>query len=211
MNIRTAPFFFHTRWHRWLATFFAIWWLVLAIAPHHRFDWMLENLLVAMAVLLMWRAYRKMKFSNAALTALTVFLSLHVLGSHYTYAETPVGLWMQDLFGWSRNHYDRFIHFCFGLLMFWTLREAAEQTMTLRSRWADTAALLVIVAMSAFYEVIEWVTAKIVNSEAADVFLGTQGDFFDSQKDHVLAILGVLVSFILAKMLKRFRRLPRPV
>lgn len=211
MSSRTSPSFFHNRWHRWLVVFFVLWWLALAVAPLHRFDWFLENLLVAATVLAMWRAYPNMRFSNEALTAMTVFLSLHVLGSHYTYAETPVGFWMQDIFGWSRNHYDRFIHFCFGLLMFWTLREAAQQTMTLKSKWTDTAALLVIIAMSAFYEVIEWMTTKIVNSEAADVFLGTQGDFFDSQKDHGLAILGVLLSFSLAKILKRLGRLPRLV
>jgi putative membrane protein len=203
--------FFRNRWHRALALGFGAWWLAMAIAPVHRFDWFLENLLIAAAVLLVWRLYPHLRISNAALTVMALFLSFHVLGSHYTYAEAPPGYWLEDAFHLHRNHYDRVIHFSFGLLMFWPLREISSQVIGAKGKWVDLIALLFIISMSALYEAIEWITALIVNSDAGDVFLGTQGDFFDAQKDHTMAITGGVLSFVTAKILKKLERLPKPV
>ena len=92
-------------------------WLLTAIAPFNRFDWLLENLLVFIYGALLVATYRRFQFSNLSYALFALFLSLHLVGAHYTYAETPFGFWLQDQLDLSRNHYDRIVHFAFGLLL----------------------------------------------------------------------------------------------
>lgn len=191
--------FFRQSYHRTLALAFAAWWVAMAINPVYPFDWFLENLLVAATVLLVALTYRRVPLSNVSYTLLALFLGFHVLGSHYTYAEAPPGFWMADLLGLERNHYDRVIHFSFGLLMFWPFREVARQVLKVSPRWDALVAWLCVISGSALYEAIEWLTAIIVAPEAGIAFLGTQGDVFDAQKDHVLAIAGGAVSMLASK------------
>ena len=85
--------------------------------PLYPRDWLLENLLVFFYAALLIVTYRWFRFSNLSYALFTLFISLHLLGAHYTYSETPFGFWLQDWFGFERNHYDRIVHFCFGLLI----------------------------------------------------------------------------------------------
>ena len=172
----------------------------------------LENALVAVAVPLIWWTYPRLHLSNLSYTLITVFMMAHTVGSHYTYAEVPLGYWIKDALDLSRNHYDRIVHFSFGLLMFWPLREIAKEVIGAKRHWDDLIGLLFIISMSALYEAIEWTVATLIypDSEVAIAFLGTQGDLFDAQKDHTLAISGALISLIIVKFLARFNRLPQP-
>ena len=169
-------------------------WIVTAIGPSYPRDWLLENLLVFSWTFLLAITYRRFQFSNLSYALLILFLSLHLIGAHYTYAETPVGFWLQDWFGFERNHYDRIVHFSFGLLLFYPIHEFLVRTSDLNVTWSYLIALSFIVAFSAVYEIIEWITAVIVSPELGTAYLGTQGDEWDAQKDSGLAFLGSMIA-----------------
>jgi len=204
--------FFRSNYHKVLAIGYGLFWLAMAISPVYRDDWYLENILVVAAVVLIWKTYPKLKLSNASYTLIAVFMVFHTLGSHYTYAEVPLGDWIRDLLELDRNHYDRVIHFSFGLLMFWPMREIARDVVGTKAKWENLIGVLFIISMSALYEAMEWVVAAVLypDADVAIAFLGTQGDVFDAQKDHSLAITGALISFFIAKWLTRINKLPKP-
>jgi putative membrane protein len=180
---------------------FAVTWTALAIAPRYREDWLLENLPVLIAVPVGVLAYRHWRFSDRAYVQMTLFLILHSIGAHYTYSEVPAGAWASALLGWSRNHYDRLVHFSFGLLMLRPVRELAFHRMRDPGRWA--VALLSIsgvAALSLGYEIVEWLTAIAVAPQAGTAFLGTQGDPWDAQKDMALACAGAIVAAVLERL-----------
>jgi len=204
--------FFRSGYHKVLAIAYGIFWLAMAINPDYRDDWYLENILVVAAVFLIWRTYPKLKLSNTSYALIAIFMGFHTLGSHYTYAEVPLGDWIRDVLALERNHYDRVIHFSFGLLMFWPMREIARDVVGARAKWENLIGVLFIISMSALYEAMEWVVAAVLypDAEVAIAFLGTQGDLFDAQKDHTLAITGAIISFFIAKWLSRNGNLPKP-
>ena len=173
---------------------FAVYWIALAIAPAYRFDWFLENLLVFVAAAGFAVSYRVFPFSDLSYVLLTAFLALHILGSHYTYSEVPFGYWLQDFFGSSRNDYDRLVHFAWGLLIAYPARELLIRLARIRGAWAYFLALCMILAMSAGFEIIEWIIASIVSPHAAFAYLGTQGDAFDAVKDMALALAGAVAA-----------------
>ena len=169
-------------------------WLWAAIAPLSRSDWLLENLLVFCFAALLLATHRRFSFSSGSYWLFALFITLHLYGSHYTYAETPLGHWAQDLLGLGRNHYDRLVHFAFGLLLACPLRELLERRAGLAGRWLELLSLSLVMAMSAFYEQLEMLAARLVSPELGSAFLGTQGDEWDAQKDAGLALLGALAA-----------------
>ncbi|NCF37556.1 MAG: DUF2238 domain-containing protein [Gammaproteobacteria bacterium] len=177
----------------WLITL----WIITAIKPLYPRDWLLENLLVFIWSALLVFTYRRFQFSNLAYGLFVVFLSLHLAGAHYTYAETPFGFWLQDWFGFERNHYDRIVHFAFGLLLAYPMREIMLRTSGLKTSWSYFITLNCIMAFSAVYEIIEAVTAIIVSPELGAAYLGTQGDEWDAQKDAALAALGASIAMLI--------------
>lgn len=199
---------FRSRYHAGLAYAYGVVWLAAAIAPFGRYEWLLENVLIFAAVALMVAIYRRFPLSNLSYTMIALFMVFHTYGSNYTYANTPLGFWISDIFGADRNHYDRIVHFLFGVMLYWPFREVAERSIAAPARWVGTVGLMFVVSLSAIYEAIEWLAAIIVSPEAALAFLGTQGDVFDAQKDHVLAIAGGMISFLMAGWLARRGKLP---
>lgn len=179
-----------------LALFVAI-FSALAIAPWYRQDWLLENLLVFIAVPLLVVNYRRLRFSNFAYTCLFVFFVLHEIGAHYTYSEVPWREWLAALTGSDgaiegRNHYDRFVHFAYGLLLMPAVWELFEQRASPQGLWRWLMPLLFIMSHSVIYELIEWLAALLFGGELGVAYLGTQGDEWDAQKDMALAALGAL-------------------
>ncbi|MCW8827501.1 MAG: DUF2238 domain-containing protein [Gammaproteobacteria bacterium] len=174
----------------WLLLF----WLITAIAPHNRLDWLLENLLVISYALLLALSYRRFAFSNLSYGLFTLFITLHLIGAHYTYSETPLGFWLMEWFGWERNHYDRIVHFSYGLLLAWPFHELLRRLAQLNTVWAAFLAVNMILAFSAFFEIIEAIIAVLVSPELGIAYLGTQGDIWDAQKDMGLALLGASLS-----------------
>ncbi len=165
----------------------ALWWSLLAIAPRHRDTSLHENLLVFAGVpLAVWLRVR-LRFDRLALTLITFFLALHLVGAHYSYSEVP---WL----GRGRNQYDRIVHFGYGLLLACPMRELFRGTP-----WPRALTLLLVMASSMAYELMEWAFAMIAAPEQGMSFLGTQGDEWDAQKDMALATAGGALALLFMK------------
>lgn len=174
---------------------YALVWGLLAIAPSYREDWLLENLPVFIVVPLFVLTYRRFRFSDRAYVQIMLFLLLHAVGSHYTYSEVPFGDHVARALDLDRNHYDRLVHFLFGVLFFLPVRELAFARGRPRSeRTALVLTLACMVALSTGYELLEWAVAIVADPAAGTAFLGTQGDPWDAQKDMALAAGGALLA-----------------
>jgi putative membrane protein len=175
-----------------LAVYLGVWTLA-AIAPHDRADWLLENLLVFAFAGLLAATHRRFVFSNLSWLLLGLFMALHAVGAHYTYSLTPLGFWLQDALGLERNHYDRLVHFAFGLLLVYPARELGLRVLELRGGASWLIPLAIVISASAVYEIAESWAARIVDPELGTAFVGTQGDEWDAQKDMTLALLGAVL------------------
>ena len=184
---------------------YAILWAVTAVAPVNRFDWLLENLLVFVLLGTMIITYRRFPLSTASYSLVTAFLALHAFGAHYTYSEVPLGFSAAKLFGLARNHYDRLVHFAFGLLFAYPARELIMRGSNLRGWPLSVAVAVLIFAVAAGYELLEWWVALLVSPSAAYAYLGTQGDVFDSQKDSSLALAGVVIGLAIIHLAVKAR------
>jgi putative membrane protein len=187
-----------------LAVVFAIEWLVLAIAPYDRADWMLENVLVVVAVVAIIASRRHMRLSRVSYVLIFVFLCLHEIGAHYTYAEVPYdrafealfGTTLNALMGWERNHFDRLVHFLYGLLLAYPIREFYLRIAEVRGFWGYFLPLDLTASTSMLFELFEWLAAELVGGDLGMAYLGTQGDVWDAHKDMALATLGALVAML---------------
>ena len=178
----------------------------MAFSPFDRGDWVLENLLVWIFVALLAGTYRVFPLSRVSYTLIFVFMCLHTVGSHYTYAEVPYDRWWQDLtgtslnvlLGWERNNFDRIVHFCYGLLLAYPMREVFLRIADARGFWGYFLPLDVMMSTSMLYEIIEWFVAELVGGDLGMAYLGTQGDVWDAHKDMALASLGALIAMAVA-------------
>lgn len=185
-----------------LFVFYAIVWLALAVAPLDRHDWMLENVLVVIALPLVIAHHRKRPFTHTTCTLLWIFMLLHALGSHYTYAKVPYDDWMQtlsghrlnDLLGFERNHFDRLVHFLYGALLFPVFWEVFAPHIVSSRALRYLLVMTFIMSHAGIYEVIEWAAAAFFGGDLGVAYLGTQGDEWDAQKDMALAMGGTVLT-----------------
>lgn len=192
----------HNRYVLVLAVIFAIEWVLLAISPHDRADWALENVIVIALVVLLAATYRKFPLSRISYTLIFLFLMLHEVGAHYTYSRVPYDEWMIGLFGFSldqalgfeRNHFDRFVHFCYGLLFAYPIREVFIRIADVKGFWGYFLPLDVTMSTSMIYELVEWGAASLLGGDLGMAYLGTQGDVWDAHMDMALASLGALIA-----------------
>jgi putative membrane protein len=184
--------------YKWfLILIFAMVWVWAAINPLFFDGWLLENYLVFIFVPIILILGRYFKLSNVSYTLITIFMILHVIGSHYTYAEVPFGYTIQDWFGLERNMYDRIVHFSYGFLLVYPVREVFMRLSQAKGFWSYYFPIDLVAASSALYEIIEWLAARNVDPAAGIAFLGSQGDIWDAQKDMLLAILGSIIGMII--------------
>lgn len=171
--------------------------LVLSgIHPHDYFTWALEVFPIFIGVPILIRVYPRFRFTRLVYTLLWLHAIILMVGGHYTYAQVPLGFWMEQAFGFTRNHYDRIGHFAQGFIPALLAREIFIRASPLRgSRWLPFVVICFCLAFSAFYELIEFWTALASGSAATD-FLGTQGDPWDTQWDMQLALIGAVVSLL---------------
>ena len=173
-------------------------WLALAIAPLYRQDWLLETLLVLVAVPVLVATRHRLRFSDFAYTCVFAFFCIHEVGAHYTYSLVPYDQWfaaafgtgLNELLGFERNHFDRFVHFLYGLLITPAAIELFARYGRYPRVWAALFPLLFITSHSVIYELVEWTAALVFGGELGQAYLGTQGDVWDAQKDIALALLG---------------------
>jgi putative membrane protein len=192
----------HDRFALALLAIFAAIWTALAIAPWYRSDWLLENVIVFVAVPVLLQIHRHMPLSKISYSLIFVFLCLHQVGAHYTYAEVPYDSWFEsltgtglnELLGWDRNHFDRLIHLFYGLLITYPVREIVVRVSRVQGFWGYLLPLLVLISTSTIFELLEWAAAIVFGGDLGIAYLGTQGDEWDAQKDMFLAATGSLVA-----------------
>jgi len=198
-----------------LAGLFGVWWLAWAIRPHDRADWMLENALTVLGVAALFAMYRRIPFSRISYTLIFTFLCLHTIGAHYTYALVPYDAWFESLtgrsfnqcVGWERNNFDRIVHFSYGLLLAYPVREIFLRVADARGFWGYFLPLDLTMSSSMLYELIEWAAAIVFGGELGQAYLGTQGDEWDAHSDMALASLGAVVAMaVTAAINRRYQR-----
>ena len=192
----------HRQYYLLLAGLFAVVWIALAIKPVYRHDWLLENVLVFAFVFGLVLSSRWFVFSRISASLIFVFLCLHEVGAHYTYAEVPYDAWSEaylgfsidEALGWTRNNFDRCVHFSYGLLIAYPVREIFFRVANARGFWGYFLPLDLVMSTSMIFELIEWVVAENVGGDLGMAYLGTQGDVWDAHKDMALASLGALIA-----------------
>jgi putative membrane protein len=212
---RVKPNFRQRRLLQGLLGWYAVVWTWMAVAPLNRRDWVLENLLAVALVALLAATYRIFPLSDMSYVLIAAFMTLHAVGAHYTYAEVPLGFWLKDAFHLRRNNFDRLVHFAFGLLLAYPIREVFLRVANARGFWAYYLPLDVTLAFSALYEIVEAWVAQIVSPGLGDAYLGTQGDIWDAQNDMTAAATGALICMVVTAVLHRVfekgRRIKSPV
>jgi putative membrane protein len=165
--------------------------------PYDRFTWWLEVTpgIVGLAILL--ATYRRFRFTTLCYTLIALHICVLCVGGHYTYARVPLFDWLRPVFAWQRNNYDRLGHLMQGFVPAMIAREVLLRLGVLnRKKWLPFLVVSICLAISALYELIEWWTA-LISGGAANDFLGTQGDVWDTQSDMCLALIGAISALVL--------------
>jgi putative membrane protein len=166
------------------------------LAPHDRFTWFLEVAPILIGVPVLIATRRRFPLTPLAYRLIFVHALILMAGGHYTYAEVPLGYWVKDALGLARNHYDRLGHFAQGFVPAIVAREVLLRRSPLqRGKWLFFLVTCVCLAVSASYELIEWLAA-LLGGSSADAFLGTQGDVWDTQWDMFTALVGALTALV---------------
>jgi len=179
--------------------------IISAVNPHDRVTWFLEVAPVLLGIPILVVTYSRFPLTPLLYRLLFLHSLILILGGHYTYARVPLGYWVQDLFDLARNHYDRLGHLAQGFIPAILVREILRrQISALKGGWLFFVVTCVCLAFSAFYEMIEW-WAALMGGEAAESFLGTQGDVWDTQWDMFLALVGAISAQILFTRIHDFQ------
>ncbi len=195
--------------NRWLWFFLAVFtvvWISTFLGTTNYSNWWLENTLTILFLIFLVGSYRKYQFSDLSYLLMTVYLCLHVYGSKYTYAENPFGYWLKDELGLARNHYDRIVHFSFGFLLAYPMRELFLKWLKYPPFAAWALPIEITMSVSALYELIEWMVADVFFKAQGDAYLGTQGDIWDAQKDIAIAFTGAILATTIVSLIKRWFR-----
>jgi putative membrane protein len=185
-------------------TLLAVTAVLLAVSAYHPYDtatWWMEVFPIFIGAPILFATYRRFRLTPLLYILICVHAAILILGGHYTYARVPLGFWIQDLFDFSRNHYDRIGHFAQGFIPAMIAREILLRKSPLRQGgWLFFLVCCVCLSVSVLYEFIEWWAALIGGSGAAE-FLGTQGDVWDTQWDMFMALIGAIVAQVLLSRL----------
>lgn len=209
--MRLIPGNEHDRFAILLLAAFVIIWVLLGVQPLYRSDWLLENLLVFVAVPVLVSLHPNLPLSKVSYTLIFVFLCLHEVAAHYTYAEVPYDQWVEAIsgkslnqrLGWERNHYDRLMHLLYGLLITYPVREIVLRVSRARGFWTYLLPVLVVISTSTIYELLEWVAALVFGGDLGFAFIAVQGDEWDTQKDMALAVIGSFTAILLIASVNR--------
>ncbi|MHC4115069.1 MAG: DUF2238 domain-containing protein [Planctomycetota bacterium] len=159
--------------------------------------WGLEAFPAVIGLSILILVYRKFRFTNLVYFLIWIHAVILLIGAHYTYARMPLFNWIRDAFELSRNHYDRLGHIAQGFVPAMIARELLLRKSPLeRGKWLFFIVVCICLAISAFYELLEW-TAAVISAEASQSFLGLQGDNWDTQKDMVLCLAGAVAALLL--------------
>lgn len=167
--------------------------------------WLLASILPAVFVLVLIATYRVLPLSHASYGLITAFLTLHTIGVHYTYAEVPVGLWMDQVLHLGRNHFDRIVHFSFGFLLAYPIEELFRLSGVVRGWLVYYLPVMTVLGLSGLWEIIESWVANSVHPDLGITYLGSQGDIWDAQKDMAAALYGALLCVTVLVIVRALR------
>lgn len=190
----------------YLVIFFALWTSTL-IGTTDLYNWVIENTLVVIFLGILALTFKRFQFSDLSYTFIFVYLCLHVYGAKYTYAENPFGYWLKDYFHLERNHYDRIVHFSFGFMLAYPMRDFFLNKMKFPNWVGWLLPVEITLSFSCLYELIEWAVADVLFPEQGAAYLGSQGDIWDAQKDMFMAGCGaVLIMLFVANLRRWFKK-----
>jgi putative membrane protein len=189
-----------------LLAWFLSFWAAMAIAPVDGQNWALSSILPFLLVGFLVFTHRSFPLSHPSYALIALFLTLHMIGAHYTYAQVPFGRWLAGAFDLSRNPFDRLVHFCFGLLLTYPMLEVFARLSNAGGALASYLAFMTPLGLSGLWEVLESWVARIVSPQLGAAYLGSQGDVWDAQKDMAVAVLGSFLC-LLAVAATRWRRI----
>lgn len=180
----------------WIFSFFIV-LLWSGVKPRDYFTWFLEVLPALLGFIILIATYRRFRFTDLAYWLMLTHAIILMVGGHYTYAEMPLFNWLRDTFDLGRNHYDKVGHLAQGFIPAIITREILiRKSPVKKGKWLFFIVVCICLALSAFYEFIEWWVAEI-SGTAADAFLGTQGYIWDTQSDMFLALIGAVTALSL--------------
>ena len=168
-----------------------------AIEPADRLTWWMEVIPALIGFAILWVTRRRFPLTELVYVLILVHAIILMVGGHYTYAEVPIGDWLRDLQGGDRNNYDKLGHLAQGFIPAMIAREIMIRNKVVAvAAWLPFLIISIVLAFSAFYELIEW-WAALLSAEAADSFLGTQGYVWDTQSDMMWALSGAILSLLI--------------
>ena len=185
---------------------FSILWIYTFAFTTNIANWFTENALTVVFLLGLSISFKKFKFSDLSYTLIFIYICLHVYGAMYTYAENPLGYWLKDTLGLARNHYDRIVHFSFGFLLAYPMRDYFKNWFEWPVWVCWVLPAEITMSFSGMYELIEWLVADVFFPSEGVAYLGSQGDVWDAQKDMGLAFIGAILAMILFSTLKSIRK-----
>jgi putative membrane protein len=200
--------------NKWVSAGLLAWYVTVSVwmaqAPVDPQFWLLASILPALFVAVLIATYRVFPLSHASYALITVFLTLHTVGVHYTYAGVPAGAWLQQALDLNRNHFDRIVHFSFGFLLLYPIEEMFRLLGGMRGWVLYYLSVMTVLGLSGFWEILESWVAGVVHPELGITYLGSQGDVWDAQKDMAAALYGALIFMTLLAVM-RARRKAQPV
>ena len=182
---------------------FLVLWIWTFVGTNDIKNWIIENTLTFAFISIIFLTFKKHRLSDLSYTFMFVYLSLHVYGAMYTYAENPFGYWLQEVLETSRNHYDRIVHFSFGFMLAYPMRELFLTIFEFPPKYSWLLPAEITMSFSGLYEIIEWLVADVLYPSQGVAYLGTQGDVWDAQKDMGLAFSGAVIVLLLAFLVKK--------
>lgn len=208
----------HARFPLGLLAVLAVICLATAYNPvAGRLNWLLEVGPGLLGIAALIAIYERFPMSRIVYVCVFLHVLILIYGGYYTYAETPLGNWAKQAFGWSRNHYDRVGHLALGFFPALIIREVLlRRTPLRRGGWLAFIVVNIALSIGAFWELIEWWTTLLVASDVGAAFLGSQGDVWDAQWDMFLALVGASISLLALgrlhdrSMAALFARSPEP-
>ena len=192
-----------TRYQKVLALALAAVFIWSAVHPQSQSDWFLENIPILLAVVPLCLMGRHFKLSNISYTLIVLYLVLPLIGSHFGVAGVPFGYTLGHIVHSDRNMYDRLVHFSFGFLWAYPIREIYIKLTQTKGFWSYYVPFDIVLSFSAIYEIFEWAIGVSVNPALGADFLGAQGDFFDTSKDMAVAGTGALAAMIIIYFINR--------
>ncbi len=177
----------------------------MAQSPADPQFWLLASVLPALFVVVLIATYKVLPLSHASYGLITAFLTLHTIGVHYTYAEVPIGLWMDQVLHLGRNHFDRVVHFSFGFLLAYPMEELFRLSANVQGWMVYYLPVMTVLGLSGLWEIIESWVASAVHPELGVTYLGSQGDIWDAQKDMAAALYGALLCVTVLMVVRALR------